>query len=258
MKINGNILATGIETVLYAVCDNENRKNICHVNLLYKGGDRFEIHATDGHRLEIANVPVATEGPAFAFEAMVTPKECETIIKESKKDIEVEITRDGNTLHVSCLSDPIELDPELGVYPDIHSVLPKLAKCKVLECNVDNLRECLGHVKALPWKDVKRTKQEVREKDYTMHAPQFVLRPCAGGVKLEAKTRDGNEVETLLECRHTFGPKFRIKLNATYMVEMLKKVPEGESITLFFEGALSPMVFSYGISVALLMPIRPD
>lgn len=238
------ILASMIAKTIFAISMEESRFTL-NGSLLILKSSGLAMVATDGHRLALAETPVALPTVTSPFRALLPRKAMGEILKlgqESDDGATLEFSGDENHLFFQ-FGDRLLLSRKLtGNFPDFERVLPKDHPHAVV-LDREELR-----------KSIERVSQFSDERSRAIR-----LRVEEGGLQIHSSLSETGESEETLEAEYE-GSAVEIGFNAGYLLDFLRASTE-EKVTFHFKdphsaGELRPCGNEAGIYRYVVMPMR--
>jgi len=171
--------------------------------------DRLVMVATNGHRLAKMELSVEGSGAPEA-ELIVPPKALRQVEKLFGEDDEIEIARSDNHLAFRSAERVVFTRLIEGPYPNYNQVIPS-----------DNDRQAVADRSGLA-AAIRRMAVVASDQTHRVR-----LRFEEGKLKFRVQTPDLGEAEDELELDYS-GEPLEIGFNATYMLEVLRYMPEGD------------------------------
>jgi DNA polymerase-3 subunit beta len=223
LRIPAGRLAQAVEQTVMAASTDEARPVLTGVQVQIKPQE-IVLAATDGHRLAVKTLRIATEGEV-SVDPLIVPRraleELGRIIKSSEGDVEVSVSAQRNQL--SFRADGVELSSRLieGTYPNYTQVIPSAGHTTVHSDRRDLLQK--ARTVALMARD---------------SANVVKLKTGEGSLVLTAHTNEvgDSQVEVPADIE---GADLQIAFNARYLLDVLD-VLGTDAVSLQFQGPLNP------------------
>jgi DNA polymerase-3 subunit beta len=242
IKIDAASLATMIQKTTFA-CSNDETRPALNGVLWQTKSDKMQMVATDGHRLS----KVAVENrklKGMSEDIIIPPKVLNLIPKfTSGQAREVGIIFGDNNI-IFNLGDYVLTSRLIdGPYPNFEQVIPQ-DNDKVLRVSKDDLGGAVRRVSILS--------------NTLTHQVKFGVKK--GSLTLSTSNADvGGEGVEVIDCDFD-GEPVEIGYNATYITDILSKMPGQEVIFEFSSPVAAGLVYSPDISkddfLCLVMPLR--
>lgn len=197
--------------------------------------------ATDGHRLAMCSMDLASEGDKAPQQVIVPRKAVQELARILEdKDQPVEVTLSAN--HIQFVTDGVSLTTKQidGRFPDYQRVLPKGGD-KVVGAGREGLRQSLVRISVIS-----------NEK---LRSVALQLEP--GLVKLHTHNPEQEEADEEVSVDYS-GPELQIGFNINYLLDAIGATP-GERVQLTFSDANSSCLIQSADedrSKYVVMPMR--
>ncbi|MDH4224212.1 MAG: DNA polymerase III subunit beta [Deltaproteobacteria bacterium] len=229
-----------IDRTLFAIQTNETRKTLMGVCLNVGDGAHGVFTATDGHRL--AQVKKTIQDPALESppEIIVPKKALDELSKVLGGLTEpVEVRFDERSLMVTTPG--VKLTTRLieGKYPNVDPIIPK-DNDKTVEINRERLTNALKIISLMSNDKIKPVKMSLN----------------GNNLALESEKGEAGEAKDEIPVEYN-GEPIQVGFNAKYLLDVLNKVTEGESIRMELKGPLNPCLIRVSGDESFLSVVMP-
>jgi DNA polymerase-3 subunit beta len=215
-------LASMIQKTIFAISAEESRFTLNGAQLILKA-DSLTMVATDGHRLAMVEYPVALEGVAGVYKALLPKKAMTEILKlagEAGAEGTLEFAGDENHLFFDFGARLLQSRKLPGNFPDFERVLPK-EHAHTVRLDKDELRSTIDRVAQFSDERSRAIRVQVGD----------------GEVKVYSSLSDTGESEESIPVDYE-GPMVEIGFNASYLTDFLRAVPT-QQVEFLFKDAQS-------------------
>ncbi len=240
-SISSSELRRCIDLTLFAVREDEPRKNLRGVCFRLIGDDKSKWVATDGHRLSIITVPVENIVGEDQPEVIIprqTIAEIRKILKDEDEEVQISFgERYFKVIYKSTVITSLLVE---GNFPDIEKVIPKDNDKKAV-INIQSLDNALNYTEAVSGDKLSTAK----------------LNFSKGLLKVESEESETFYAQDEMEAEFE-GEPFEIGFNTRYLKDLFKVLP-GEQVKMEFKGPLSPcLIKSENLEnfISVVMPLR--
>jgi DNA polymerase-3 subunit beta len=240
-ELDAPLLASMIDSTLYAVSTDETRYNLNGVYMELVDGKRLRFVATDGHRLAMVDRSLARPVP-FLKKGIIVPRkgmsELRKLCDEAEGSIEIGLG-DGFLL---MRRPGLRLSTRLidGEFPNYRQVVPKDQRVRLVL-------------------DRERFSHSVRRVSLVAHERSRQIRVTLenGALELHASNPDLGEAREKLEIDYQ-GDRFQIAFNARYLADVLAATTSKEVVLELLEEVAPARILPADDPdwVAVIMPMR--
>ncbi|WP_419939078.1 DNA polymerase III subunit beta [Candidatus Palauibacter sp.] len=239
-EMSAGELQTLIERTSFAVSTEDSRPILNGILWQLRGAATVMV-ATNGHRLAKMSRELDVSGPPAEADLIIPPKALSQVQKLYPADTVLQIARSEN--HLAFRSEDREVFTSLieGPYPNYEQVIPS-DNDKVAIVNRAALETAVRRVAVMADDSTRRVRLSFR----------------SGDLGFKVQTPDLGEAEDALSLDYE-GEDIQIGFNATYLLEVLRHMPE-EDVRMTFKAPERAATFSPASDepdyLCLVMPLR--